>query len=500
MAASDESSVRDIVSRPIVLWHGPALPGSEAVEFERRGLLLDVPGEEDLEVRLPEARALVVVQQGASAVDALTYLRRWGRRALDHGLAVLTITADEASSRAISAGYQRLRWSGQHPRARMREAPSAHEIAETIARVNPGPPANRKLAISGVSTPDLSLPRGVRFLLSRAFHDCRELVVEPLTGGRAARVYRIHALLDRSMVGPLPLPFFAKAHFRDAISAELNRYREFVSGFVPGHLHPRIDERRCVDGATESLLVGGFVESSESLMNTVVRGMGEGPLHSLCAHALRGWHTQAFAAQLRDKRLIESLEVRDLEVRPEIVGVARSLGLREGPDRMIALLRARPATRHRVGPIHGDLHARNVQVRNGEAILIDFRSTRTGPITADLAALETSIAFDSYAPGSGKDAWTKTIDDLYTPANIDTVPKPLLSHCSEAWLWGAVRHIRQQASFLTTQPHEYREMLALYLVRRGCFRIERERPGDEHRRAYALVLAERLLRSLGETR
>lgn len=135
-------------------------------------------------------------------------------------------------------------------------------------------------------------------------------------------------------------------------------------------------------------------------------------------------------------------------------------------------------------------------MRNGEAILIDFRSTRTGPITADLAALETSIAFDSYAQGSGKDTWTKTIDDLYTPANIDRPPKPLLSHCSEAGLWGALRHIRQQASFLVTQSHEYRELLTIYLLRRACFRIERDRPGDEHRRAYALVLAERLLRSL----
>ena len=494
MAASDESNVNDLRLRPVVLWHGPTLSGGEAAEFERRGLLLE-GRDENLELWFPKARALVVVQQGASAEAALAFLRVWGRRALDHGLAVVTITADETSSRAISEGYQRLRWA-QHPRARMREAPPTHEIAETIARCDPGPPASRKVVISGVAAPEASLPKGVRFLLSRAFHDCSKLIVDPLPGGRAARVYRVQALLDRSVVGPHPLPFFAKAHFRNAITDELDRYREFVAGFVPGHLHPRIDERRCVEGATESLLVGGFVESSESLMNAVARGMGEGPLHSLFAHALRGWHTQAFASEARDMRLIDSLEWRDLDVRSEIVKLARPLGLQEEAARLIALLHTRPPIRHRVGPIHGDLHAGNVQVRNGEAILIDFRSTRSGPITADLAALETSIAFDRFAHASGSIAWTKVIDDLYTPANIDRPPEPLLSHCSEAWLWGALRHIRQQASFLVTHPHEYRELLTLYLLRRACFRIERDHEGDDYRRAYALVLAERLLRSL----
>ncbi len=485
----------DFQARPIVLWHGPPLSGGDAAEFDHRGLLLENPAD-NLEPRLSNARALVVYQHGSSAAESVAFLRRWGRRALDHGLAVLTITADEAASRAITDEYQRLTWAARHPGARMREAPPAHEIAETIARWHPGPPANPKVAITGVGASELCVPRRIRFLLSRAFHDCSKLVLEPLTGGRAALVYRVHALLDRSMVGPLPLPFFAKADFRGAISAEIDRYREFVSGFVPAHLHPRVDERRCVDGATESLLVGGFVESSESLMSKVARGIGEGPIHSLCAHALRGWHTQAFATEPRTARLVESLDLRDVKFAPDLVLAARALGLGIGAGDLVERLRARPAARHRVGPIHGDLHARNVQVRNGEAILIDFRSTRAGPIAADLAALEISIAFDCYAEGSGKDAWTQTIDDLYTPANIDTPPNPLLSHCSEAWLWGAVRHIRQHASFLVTERHEYRELLTIYLLRRASFRIERDRPGDEHRRPYALVVAERLMRSL----
>jgi hypothetical protein len=135
-------------------------------------------------------------------------------------------------------------------------------------------------------------------------------------------------------------------------------------------------------------------------------------------------------------------------------------------------------------------------VRNGEAILIDVRSTRSGPIAADLASLEVSIAFDFYGPGSTQDSWTKAIDMLYVPDSIDRPPRLVPSHEPEALLWGALRYIRQQASFLVTKPSEYRELLAMYLLRRACFRSEKERPGDEHRRAYALLIAARLVRSL----
>jgi hypothetical protein len=352
------------------------------------------------------------------------------------------------------------------------------------------------LVISGLTSAVIKLPATVRFLLSRAFGDCRSLVVQPLTGGRAARVYRVHASLERSVVGPLPLPFFAKAGDRRAISAERDRYGEFVAGFIPSHLHPRLDEHRCVDGASQSLLVGGFVESSEPLIDAVVRGMGEGPLQSLCAQTLRGWHTQAFATSPREASLATSLNLGALELREGTVRAARVLGLLDDALGLARRVQSLPARRHFVGPIHGDLHARNVQVRNGESMLIDFRSTRAGPIAADLASLEVSLAFDCYGPGTTQVSWTAAIDGLYSIASIDTPPKPLLSHTSEAWLWGAVRLIRQQASFLTTHPQEYRELLAIYLLRRGCFRVESERSGDDHRRAYALVVGERLLRSL----
>lgn len=410
-------------------------------------------------------------------------------------MTVFTVTGDESSSRALSRLYNGIRWS-KHSRARWREAPPAHEIAETIARSDPGPAANPKVVIADMPTPGVKIPPGVRFLLSRAFRDCKEVIAEPLAGGRAARVYRIHALFERSAVGTHPLPFFAKAHFCKAIGDELDRYREFVAGFVPPHLHPRIDERRCVQGATESLLVGGFVESSESLMDAVARGMGEGPIHGLCAHSLRGWHNQAFAREPIRKRLMDSLDWHELPFCPDLLATARALGLRNEADRLVGLVRSLPEVTHRVGPIHGDLHARNVQVRNGESILIDFRSTRSGPIAADLAALETSIAFDRFPHGSEQAAWAAIVKKLYAPENIDRPPGPLLSHCPEAWLWAAVRNIRQHASFLVTEKHEYRELVALYLLSKACHKPEQDRAGDEHRRSYAVVLGESLIQSL----
>lgn len=482
-----------LLSRPLVLWNGPPLSAEEQLEFERRGLKMDASGG-DLEGRLPTARAFIVHHKGNSPNAALEAVHRWGKRTLDHGLAVFIWTADEASTRAIIGGYQKLIWKS-NPRARLRESPPAYEIAEAIARSDPGPPF-RALDIFGLNSTEIALPSTVRLLLSRAFHDCRSIVVDPMTEGRAGRVYRIFASLERSIVGPLPLPFFAKMAKRNAINDERDHYREFVAGFVPSHLHPRVDEQRCVDAATQSLLVGSFVDASEPLVNAVTRGMGDGPIQSLCTETLRGWHTQAFATPTRETTLLESLRFGNLKLQEGTVARAAALGLSADASKLQERLRSLHMRQHVVGPIHGDLHARNVQVRDGQAILIDFRSTRQGPIAADLASLEVSVAFDSYGKGTTQASWTRAIDDLYDVANIDNPPKPLLSHSCEAWLWSAVRLIRQQASFLRSSASEYRELLAIYLLRRAGFRIEHEREGDGYRRAYALIVGERLLASL----
>lgn len=57
MAASNESAVNCLSSRPVVLWYGPGLPAADAVEFDRRGLLIE-SAPENIEQKLPSARAL----------------------------------------------------------------------------------------------------------------------------------------------------------------------------------------------------------------------------------------------------------------------------------------------------------------------------------------------------------------------------------------------------------------------------------------------------------
>lgn len=235
-------------------------------------------------------------------------------------------------------------------------------------------------------------------------------------------------------------------------------------------------------------------------MEAVVRGMGDSPLQSLCSQTLRGWHTQALASGPREVRLADSVDLRSMEFRPEILAAARELGCGADAEGLVERLRTGSATRRLVGPIHGDLHARNVHVRNGEAILIDFRSTRTGPIALDFATLEISIAFDRYGAGSSQGSWTKMVDGLYCAASIGAPAAAPVAPCPESWLWRTVQYIRQQAQWLGIGPLEYREVLAVQLLRRACFRVELERPGDEHRRAYAVVLAARLVGSLCGTR
>ena len=81
---------------------------------------------------------------------------------------------------------------------------------------------------------------------------------------------------------------------------------------------------------------------------------------------------------------------------------AKSRGVRATPDQLWTALSSLDQT-YRVAPMHGDLHGENVRVRNGNAILIDFASVAPGPLTADLAALESWLAFELPPEEQGED-------------------------------------------------------------------------------------------------
>ena len=178
--------------------------------------------------------------------------------------------------------------------------------------------------------------------------------------------------------------------------------------------------------------------------------------------------------------------------------IARKLGARETLDKLTEKLKARPIDEPwQRGPMHGDLHTDNVQVRGGDAILIDFLQTGMGPVLADPAALEASVVFrvPRLCDRFDKVAWSRTVEELYQQPYLRTTP--VISDVREpyAWIVDCVRQVRLHGLARELQSGQYAAVLA-YRLLHASGKTDKggpPEPGEEHRRATAFVMAERLL-------
>lgn len=157
----------------------------------------------------------------------------------------------------------------------------------------------------------------------------------------------------------------------------------------------------------------------------------------------------------------------------------------------------------RWGPIHGDLHAGNVMVRRGDAIVIDFGSIANGPPTTDLASLEVNLAFGSDSGRTAKSftAWKRFVDHCYHSIPDIRPPNLAVDTTGFAWLRRAVREIRHMALGCDGHKDEYAVTLASELMRisRIPTKASLKKSKDSHataRHAYALVVANRIIQAL----
>ena len=103
------------------------------------------------------------------------------------------------------------------------------------------------------------------------------------------------------------------------------------------------------------------------------------------------------------------------------IAFAQTHGVTAMPIELWESLLSLTGQKYRSAPMHGDLHGNNVRVRGTDAIVIDLASITTGPLVADVAALETWLAFKvpPTAIDNGADAiakreaaWKKVVDEL----------------------------------------------------------------------------------------
>jgi|GEM_PF-2259272 len=379
------------------------------------------------------------------------------------------------------------------------------EIAESLARYSPGPPAE---AVIIESKSELS--EEVKLLLRRSFFGCERIFVESISGGRASLgLYKVYAWMGNSLVGPAPCPFFAKIAPHKEIKIELEKYRAYTDLFISFQYRPNCRIERCTSTKTYSSLIGNFVDEAISFQSALRDTHHAGIIFSLFEKSLKSLRQQPFVSKKRPTEGVlkgfvkERVWIEKLMEREDLISTAKDLGLKSDIIDLHAHLLENCPKQCIMGPFHGDLNFRNVMVKGNDAIVIDFSTVESsGPLTADPATLEISLCFeasDKFAPPFSR--WKKFIDEAYDPNNI---LKPL-SHSEQVpseftWLRRAVREIRHVLVGCHCEREEIKVIIATYLMR--IARLAPDNYPDKRLklefkyRAYALVIAERIIESL----
>jgi len=476
-------------TRKRVLWIGAIPPNFDDFkqEFERRELSLE--GHDGINVRdvFATTRGIILKYNPKKPGALKKHIQDFCSAAIDHGVMIYIIAEDSIAQKRVEELLIETQFNKDY--VSRKTDPHAYDVANKIAHHEPGPGLNPSL--DGIE----ALDDTAQFFLKRAFWDCRSIKIKSMGDGLSADAYSVQAVFDNSLAGPRPLPFFAKIDDVEKIKEELDHYKQYVFHFIPFNLRPNIDSYRCIQGHKKGILVGNFVEQSESLWDALRRGNTPTIIYSLFDNALRSWRMQAGRQEDNLWKRIGDVKVFDpSRVSSARLDCARANGATREPHELCDLLARLPKQEYLDGPIHGDLHAKNVMVRGSDTILIDFALTRSGPLVADPASLEVGLAFEVTDEHDDDSGWKELMDTLYSteclgkPLPLAREPRP------REWLWNAVRQIRLFALSEKTSDCEYSSVVAMYLLRKSMYpRKPDESDSIDFRRAYAYVLAEKII-------
>jgi hypothetical protein len=347
-------------------------------------------------------------------------------------------------------------------------------------------------------------------LLRRSFFDSRMVHLKPMVDGLSgAPVFKAHVSLRDGLAGEWPYLHFVKIGPRKKIVDEYDRYIGRALDYVPFHLGPRIRLDRCNLGSSLGILVGDFVEGAEPIRDSAPRGSAGHAISNLFDKTLGPWRKQAKIERVRslEQFLDEKwLGEDDLEIylSPERAAIVSMLG----GDPSVATARGifgkmqhRPVL---CSPTHGDLHATNVLVRGGDAIIIDFEKMKDQfPVLYDPASLESGLLVESLASDSRSEVSPAQLLAAVSPLYVLNVLDGCVSPCHAAdpisWFYDCLAQIRtlSRHALPIDQYHHYALVLAVCLIRKGCNPEKFDQP-HENLRAIAFVLGQKILFDLNE--
>ena len=465
------------------------------------------------------SRAIVFCFNKKKKGESIGFVKRYATLASQHGLLIVLHAEENRDIRLLQSHLPDFpdvlsKFDDfSRPVRVFSQGRPAYELAELAVRHPVGPRYKADLKIKG-QVPENLLDA---FLLRRAFGDCQSITLEPLKKGLSgARVFSVYAEFPQGEAAPYPLPYFAKIDTCEHILTEYEAYDRFVTRYVPFSQRPNCETKRCFLTSNVGILVGDFVDNSESFAEIVQPNGARAIIHSLFDDALRGWRQQAFNQNHR----ISLIEFRPKilkpeQIKPKHVSIASGYGAVLTPTELTRLLDESATHRYRRGPVHGDLTTQNIRVRNGEAILIDFCKSNIGPLVADLASLEIATCFsmesdidwnvelqNRYQESPRFKEWRRHIDKLFNFVADEFGMLPPLQEqpCAHTWMWSACRQLRLMAHYIEPNERAYAYILAAYMLRMAMFPenesdIEADTPSAIIR-GYAYWCAERILRTL----
>jgi hypothetical protein len=511
---------RRLVGRKQVVWFGCEPPADARKAFEDREFLIGPCKDEDL--RTPaflSGVSAVVFQQSADKPNQLAQsLRDHAARLLNYDCQVILRPGSRQLSDApviLENVLENLRlprtgFADKSPEkpglqkaveaipplphvAFFPEAVSWQLIANIVADNPPGPAPNLALTPT-VDDVVKTLDPDAELLIRRAFWDCSDVHLVAMEGGRSGvRVYRAYAELSGGLHAQWPQPHFVKIGTRSKILAEYEMYEQQVDPYIPFHLGPHLIRERCCLGANEGVLVGDFVEESESLRDCASQGRAAMAIACLFDRTLLGWHRRWEEVQTPLSRGLTPRFPRRHRISDGRFSRARALGATRNLDELRMLFELCNSVPVLVGPIHGDLHAANVRVRATDAIVIDFCAHQDFPLVYDAASLEASLLVEGFADDKRDiGEWLGSVAQLYEDPIMDgTFPHPNPKDRS-CWFHACVRQIRRYARQWECADNQYAGALAVALLTKAVKDKSAPEP-EASRRAAAYVLAERVL-------
>jgi len=361
-------------------------------------------------------------------------------------------------------------------------------------------------------------------LLQRAFWNCSELSLCLLKGGLSgAAACKAYATLEAGLVptapaGAYPHLYFIKIGPRKKIADEYDNYVGHFLEYVPFHLGPRLRLERCNLGSRYGILVGDFVDATESLVACAREGRCGQAISNLFDRTLAGWRKQALpdtqertlsgllAAKWQDER-----SDAQIALPPSRAEFVKALGGTTKIEWLKRTFDEYGASTPRCGPAHGDMHATNVLVRHGDAIIIDFEKMQPYyPLTYDPASLEGGLLVEGFTNDlkqrKGKrpvapNELAELLKPLYTlDALLTRIDIPCQRGSLVEWYFDCINQIRMRSWSGENPSGQYALTLALCLIRKGCNEDDTFSNEQDILRAIAFYFGQSILREIASRR